>query len=85
MSKHIAISPSEAADHIAIPELVEAYAHCADRRLFAERLLRRLAGGTRTVMTATNKLVSGRSMHLLNVCHKCLIIVGERALLRFSH
>jgi SnoaL-like domain len=32
MSKHIAISPSEAADRIAIRELVEAYARCADRR-----------------------------------------------------
>jgi SnoaL-like domain len=32
MSKHGAISPSEAADRLAIRELVEAYAHCADRR-----------------------------------------------------
>ena len=32
MSKHIAISPEEAADRLAIRELVEAYAHCADRR-----------------------------------------------------
>src|SRR6266436_9201597 len=32
MSKHSAISPSEAADRLAIRELVEAYAHCADRR-----------------------------------------------------
>jgi len=32
MSKHIAIAPSEAADRLAIRELVEAYAHCADRR-----------------------------------------------------
>src|SRR5258708_4343864 len=32
MSKHAAISPSEAADRLAIRELVEAYAHCADRR-----------------------------------------------------
>jgi SnoaL-like domain len=32
MSKHLAISPHEAADRIAIRELVEAYAHCADRR-----------------------------------------------------
>jgi len=32
MSKHVAISPEEAADRIAIRELVEAYAHCADRR-----------------------------------------------------
>ncbi len=43
MSEHIAISPNEAADRLAIRELVEAYAHCADRRdaknqiaLFAE-------------------------------------------------
>jgi ketosteroid isomerase-like protein len=32
MSKHVAISPEEAADRLAIRELVEAYAHCADRR-----------------------------------------------------
>ena len=32
MSKHAAVSPSEAADRLAIRELVEAYAHCADRR-----------------------------------------------------
>jgi hypothetical protein len=32
MSKHAAISPEETADRLAIRELVEAYAHCADRR-----------------------------------------------------
>src|SRR6202048_4383328 len=32
MSKHLTISPSEAADRLAIRELIEAYAHCADRR-----------------------------------------------------
>jgi len=32
MSQHVTISPSEAADRVAIRELVEAYAHCADRR-----------------------------------------------------
>jgi hypothetical protein len=32
MSKHASISPIEAADRLAIRELVEAYAHCADRR-----------------------------------------------------
>src|SRR6201981_1744284 len=32
MWKHISISPNEAADRLAIRELVEAYAHCADRR-----------------------------------------------------
>jgi hypothetical protein len=32
MSKHVTISPGEAADRLAIRELVEAYAHCADRR-----------------------------------------------------
>ena len=32
MSSHATISPSEAADRLAIRELVEAYAHCADRR-----------------------------------------------------
>jgi ketosteroid isomerase-like protein len=32
MSKHVSTSPTEAADRLAIRELVEAYAHCADRR-----------------------------------------------------
>src|SRR6202008_3176614 len=32
MAKHVSISPNEAADRLAIRELVEAYAHCADRR-----------------------------------------------------
>ena len=32
MSKHAAVSPTEAADRLAIRELIEAYAHCADRR-----------------------------------------------------
>ena len=32
MAKHTSISPEEAADRLAIRELVEAYAQCADRR-----------------------------------------------------
>src|ERR1700739_2659964 len=32
MSQHVAISPEEAADRLAIRELIEAYAYCADRR-----------------------------------------------------
>src|SRR5260370_28516959 len=32
MSKPASISPAEAADRLAIRELVEGYAHCADRR-----------------------------------------------------
>jgi ketosteroid isomerase-like protein len=32
MTKHVSISSEEAADRLAIRELVEAYAHCADRR-----------------------------------------------------
>src|SRR5580704_10301889 len=32
MCQHLTISPSEAADRLAIRELVEAYGHCADRR-----------------------------------------------------
>src|SRR6476661_7114595 len=32
MSQHVTLSPSEAADRLAIRELVETYAHCADRR-----------------------------------------------------
>jgi hypothetical protein len=32
MSKHVGVSVEEAADRLALRELVEAYAHCADRR-----------------------------------------------------
>ena len=32
MSKHITVSPTKAADRLATRGLVEAYAHCADRR-----------------------------------------------------
>jgi SnoaL-like domain len=32
MSQHLTISPGEVADRLAIRELVEAYAYCADRR-----------------------------------------------------
>ena len=32
MAYHNAISPEEAADRLAIRELIDAYAHCADRR-----------------------------------------------------
>jgi SnoaL-like domain len=32
MRKHVAIPPEEGADRLAIRELVETYAHCADRR-----------------------------------------------------
>jgi SnoaL-like domain len=32
VSQHLTISPSEAADRLTIRELIEAYAHCADRR-----------------------------------------------------
>jgi ketosteroid isomerase-like protein len=32
MSQHLTISATEAADRLAIRELIEAYAHCADRR-----------------------------------------------------
>jgi hypothetical protein len=32
MNQHASISPTEAADRLAIRELIEAYAHCADRR-----------------------------------------------------
>jgi SnoaL-like domain len=32
MSKHATVSPTEAADRLAVRELIESYAHCADRR-----------------------------------------------------
>jgi ketosteroid isomerase-like protein len=32
MSKHVSVSPEETADRLAIRELVESYAYCADRR-----------------------------------------------------
>jgi hypothetical protein len=38
MSKHVTISSEEAADRLAIRELVDAYAHCADRRDAKEQM-----------------------------------------------
>jgi hypothetical protein len=32
MATHLTLSPSEAADRLALRELFDAYAHCADRR-----------------------------------------------------
>ena len=32
MSKHVIVSPNEAADRLAIRGLIETHAHCADRR-----------------------------------------------------
>jgi hypothetical protein len=32
MTKHIAITPTEAADRLAVRELIDTYAYCADRR-----------------------------------------------------
>src|SRR6201984_2937623 len=46
MSKHAAISPEEAADRLAIRELVEAYAHCADRRDAAGQMALHTAAAT---------------------------------------
>lgn len=48
MSRHRAISPEEAADRLAIRELIEAYAHCADRRD---------AGGQMSLFTADTHFV----------------------------
>jgi hypothetical protein len=48
MSKHVTISSNEAADRLAIRELVEAYAHCADRRD---------AGGQMALFTADTHFV----------------------------
>lgn len=50
MSNHLAISPIQAADRLAIRELVEAYAHCADRRDAKGQMS--LDGGPGHVVTA---------------------------------
>ena len=49
MSNHATINPSEAADRLAIRELVEAYAHCADRR-DAEAQMSLFTAGTHFVV-----------------------------------
>jgi hypothetical protein len=38
MSKHVTLSAAEGADRLAIRELIEAYAHCADRRDAKEQM-----------------------------------------------
>jgi hypothetical protein len=47
MSQHDTVSPEEAADRLAIRELVEAYAHCADRRDGLDEPLLRQGHSTR--------------------------------------
>jgi ketosteroid isomerase-like protein len=49
MSKHAEISCAEAADRLAIRELIEAYAHCADRR-DAKRQMALFTADTRFVV-----------------------------------
>jgi ketosteroid isomerase-like protein len=49
MSKHSAISHEEASDRLAIRELVESYAHCADRR-DAKRQMALFTADTRFVV-----------------------------------
>jgi len=39
MSKYITVSPTEATDRLVTRGLVEAYAHCADRRKTTARCL----------------------------------------------
>ncbi|MDX6548266.1 MAG: hypothetical protein QOG33_1816 [Gaiellales bacterium] len=46
MTSHTTISPQEAADRLAIRELIDAYAHCADRR-DAEGQMALFTGDTR--------------------------------------
>ena len=46
MTSHATISPVEAADRLAIRELIDAYAHCADRR-DAKGQMALFTGGTR--------------------------------------
>ena len=49
MSKHVEISCAEAADRLAIRELIETYAHCADRR-DAKRQMALFTADTRFVV-----------------------------------
>src|SRR5260370_19420036 len=54
MSEHVSVSPNEAADRLAIRELVEAYAHCADRR-YAKGQMALVAEDTHFVVCSNAK------------------------------
>src|SRR4030095_2501324 len=82
MSKHVTISPNEAADRLAIRELVEAYAHCADRRdakgqmsLFATDTH---FVGQSTILTLANDRATGEAYCL---AHHVTIDGGKRRLM----
>jgi len=85
MSKHTAISPAEAADRLAIRELVEAYAHCADRRdakgqmsLFTEDTH---FVGQSTIFTLTGDRATGEAYCL---AHHVTVNGGKRRLMLAS-
>jgi hypothetical protein len=48
MVHHSSISPQETADRLAIRELIDAYAHCADRRDWPTTSRPATAGGARS-------------------------------------
>jgi hypothetical protein len=52
MSQHLTISPGEVADCLAIRELIEANAHCADRR-DANRQMSLFTADTRSSLSFT--------------------------------
>ncbi len=62
MNKHITISAAEAADRLAIRELVEAYAHCADRRD---------AKGQMALFTADTHFVVYMTLRIQNLHRSC--------------
>ena len=57
MAVHTEMTPSEAADRLAIRELFDAYAHCADRR-DAEGQKALFIADTRFAVTWTEKVAS---------------------------
>jgi hypothetical protein len=61
MVVHTEISATEAADRLALRELFDAYAHCADRRdAEGQKALFTAARATRSPTTSSPKTVNGR-------------------------
>src|SRR5260370_489245 len=85
MSKHVTLSPNEAADRLAIRELVEAYAHCADRRDARGQMSLFTADthfvGQSTIFTLTDDRATGETYCL---AHHVTVDGGKRRLMLAS-
>jgi hypothetical protein len=73
MSQHLTISPGEVADCLAIRELIEANAHCADRR-DANRQMSLFTADTRSSLSFTTSDRTPGSAPRPRRCINCTLL-----------